>query len=741
MRKRVFIGFILSVLVLSIVVGCSTATTKKDGALKNPIAFNYLNQTPLATQTAFEIGNAAAIYYPEGIKPGEEPFFPALLERVQNIAPLLDSRLLSPQFSYNKFGAIASVVLPEDVDIYGGGEVTGDLLRNKSDITLWATDNFNYIKDGGSRLYQAHPWLMGINSDGTAFGLIFSTTYPARMKVEDSTVFFIAKGGRFPLIIIEDKSPSDVLKKLALLTGKMELPPLWSLGFQQCRWSYMSANEVREIADTFREKKIPCDVIWMDIDYMDDYRIFSFDKKSFPNPTGLNSYLHKNGFKSVWMIDPGVKVDLLNSVSSSGSKQDVWIKKESGVTFDGRVWPRHCNFPDFSSPEVRSWWGTNYKAFMATGVDGVWNDMNEPSVFSGPDGTMNITAMHRGGGEFEPGTHLQYHNIYGMQMVRASKEGILNANPNKRPFLLTRSNFLGGHRYAATWTGDNVSSKKYMLESIPMSLTLGLSGQPFNGPDIGGFGGMLKGSLMARWMGTGVFFPFARAHAARGTNRKEPWSFGKDVEQSVKKSIERRYALLPYFYTIFKESSVTGLPIMRPLFMADATDKSLRDEQLAFLIGSDLMVISRFDESETTNIAQPSGDWREIRVVDEDTVADDNLAILKLRDGAILPTIETIESTVDYSSDRLILHINPDSNGNATGFLYDDRGDGFEYRSGEFADLKFSYSETDSSISLIVGTMDGDIPLKEREITLKIYNGEKARVISGKIVDKFQQKK
>lgn len=250
------------------------------------------------------------------------------------------------------------------------------------------------------------------------------------------------------------------------------MPPLWALGFHQCRFTYTPDSRVKEVIDEFRARRIPCDVIWMDIDYMNGFRIFTFDKKNFPDPTGLNDYIHSKDFKAVYMIDPGVKIDKKYFVYRQGTKGDHWVKKSDGKTFVGKVWPGNCVFPDFTNPATREWWGSLYKDFIATGIDGVWNDMNEPSVFDSPNKTMPIDNIHMGGGALPRDIHLRYHNVYGMLMVESSRQGILNANPDKRPFVLSRANFLGGQRYGATWTGDNASTWQYLRMSIPMSLNL-----------------------------------------------------------------------------------------------------------------------------------------------------------------------------------------------------------------------------------------------------------------------------
>jgi len=344
------------------------------------------------------------------------------------------------------------------------------------------------------------------------------------------------------------------------------------------------------------------------------------------------------------------------------------------------VWPGECSFPDFTMPETRSWWATLYQDFMATGIDGVWNDMNEPAVFNGPGGTMPDDNRHRGGGELPPDVHLRYHNVYGYLMVQASREGIMQANPEKRPFVLTRANHLGGQRFAATWTGDNISNTEHMELSIPMSLTLGLSGQPFSGPDIGGFVGSPSAELMGQWMALGAFYPFCRNHTSTGTQNQEPWSFGEAVEKASRIALNRRYRLLPYWYTLFREASVSGMPVMRPVFFADPTNLLLREEDEAFLVGGDLLVVPQWADQP----ALPSGIWRKIYITGAFFQDDPYQPQILQRGGSIIPLAQPMQSTAQFQPDSVTLLVSPDEEKLATGILYADAGEGWGYLDGDY---------------------------------------------------------
>ena len=634
-----------------------------------------------SAQLSTMVGDRVAVFYPnhfDAAKHQPSPIF--IQEPVPTALNLPANWQLRPQFSQTNGHSIATIQVG-DADLYGTGEVYGDLRRNGETIGMWNKDNGLYMTEGGKRLYQSHPWVLGVRKDGTAFGIIADNTWKSKLTT-GREVRFESEGPAFRVFIIERNSPAEVLQCLGQLSGTMEMPPLWSLGFHQCRHSYVPDTWAMQIADTFREKQIPCDVIWMDIIYMDGYRIFTFSPKEMPNPKAFNDYLHQKNFKSVFMIDPGVKVDSAYFVDQQGVAGNYYVKKPNGENFVGRVWPGDCHFPDFTREEVRTWWSSLYKDFMATGIDGVWNDMNEPSVFDGPDGSMPEDCLHGLADADKSGsTHLRYHNIYGYNMVRATRQGILQANPDKRPFVLSRANFLGGQRYAATWTGDNASTWEHMKASIPMTLNMGLTGQAFNGPDIGGFARDCNAELLAHWTAIGVYFPFVRNHCSLEEVQQEPWAFGEKVEQVCRTAINRRYRLLPYVYTLFREASQTGMPVMRPVFMSDTQDNSLRSEQQAFMLGADLLIVPRWAEKP----ALPKGNWKKFTMEQGD---DGYQAQLSLREGAVLPLANLCQNTEEYRTDSLTLLVNFDAKGTALGRLYEDAGDGFGYRNGDYADYE-----------------------------------------------------
>ena len=663
------------------------------------------------------IGDQIAVFYPSDFDAVANLPSLAFEKEPIPIGEISKSWNFTPTFYSQGKESYATFPVGKGVSLYGTGEVTGPLLRNGKSIELWNTDTPGYQKANGNRLYHSHPWVLGVREDGTAFGIIADNTWKQKLILTDS-IRFISEGPAFRVVVIERKTPQEVVMALTDLVGKITLPPLWSLGYQQCRWSYEPDSKAKEIADGFITRKIPCDVVWFDIDYMDSFKIFSFDKTKFPDPLGMNNYLHKRGMRGVWMIDPGVKLEKGYSVYDSGKKMDNYVKDATRKDFVGPVWPGDCVFPDFTSLKTREWWSGLYKNFMAEGIDGVWNDMNDPSVFRVPTTTIPENAIHQGGGGLPEGTHLRYHNVYGMLMVQATMEGILKANPDKRPFILSRSGFLGSHRYGATWTGDNLAIVEHMKMSVPMSLNLGLSGQSFNGPDIGGFGQNTSPELFAQWMSIGVFFPFSRGHACKGTNDKEPWAFGPEVEKTCQTAIGRRYRLMPYIYTLFHEAATTGMPVMRPTFFADIKDLSLRTVDDNFLLGDNLLIIPKWAK----NSPVPKGNWKVISINGEDSKSDEFQADVMQKEGTIIPVGNLIQSTATYSTDSLTLFVSLNASGKAEGNLYEDSNDGYGYKNGEFAMWSFKAETKGNEVSFAVKQTDGKLKAKTKLFKVKLVS-------------------
>ncbi|HWL41989.1 MAG TPA: TIM-barrel domain-containing protein [Ilumatobacter sp.] len=613
-----------------------------------------------------------------------------------------------PEFAPYGDRTLVRVLAALTASRYGLGEVCGPLLHENRKVTGWTRDAFAY-DDRSTNLYQSHPWVLCVRPDGSAFGVIVETTWRFSAQLYDHLLIEV-EGPPPAVTVIEGATAAEVVTTLTELTGRIELPPRWALGFQQSKWNYAPADDVRRVAREFRARQLPADVVWVDIDYMDAYKVFTFDPE-FGDVAALHDDLHAIGWKAAWMIDPGVKIEPGYHV------YDQAVAGDHLLDFEGVVWPGPTVFPDFTRAATRDWWAGLYDEFLATGVDAVWNDMNEPANLEDlPDKALPPDVHHRADDELGgPGPHARYRNIYGLQMTRASHAGIKAARPDQRPFLLTRSTFLGGHRHAATWTGDNVSNWDHLAWSIPMALNLGLSGQPLAGPDIGGFAGECTGELLARWMGIGCLFPFARNHNMKTMPDQEPWAFGAQVEATCRRALERRYRLLPYLYTLAREAATTGLPIMRPAFWADPADAGLRRVDTAFLLGADLYVRADVSADRTGATAPVPVGWRRVEVLDT-PVRDRDLPELYLRPGAALPLGPVMQWSDERPLDELTLlaHLDP-ATGVATGTLYEDAGDGFGYEQGEYRLTEFTVAADGYAHAVTAGDWPADT---DRPVTI-----------------------
>ena len=648
-------------------------------------AFLFSFSLSVVAQKSYITAPGVAVFYPQNYDAGAHSPSPIFEQDLAPVGDVPSSWQIRPVYSVEDGKNVVRIPVDADADLYGGGEVWGPLRRNGKTIEFFNIDTPCYGVDGGSHLYQSHPWVFGLHKDGSAFGIIADNTWKSDMTT-DTEVIFRSEGPAFRVVIIEKESPEALMQTLVQLTGTMPLPPLWSLGYQQCRYSYHPDTRVKEIADTLRHYQIPSDVIWMDIHYMDQYKIFTWHPEEFSKPKELNDYLHSLNFKSVYMIDPGVKAQEGYWVDDQLMQNDYAVRDENGQPFVGNVWPGACHFPDFTRPEVRSWWSTLYPPFMAQGL--------------------------------RADSHLRYHNVYGLNMVRASRQGLLLANPDKRPFILSRSNFLGGHRYAATWTGDNYSNWEQFMASIPMTITLGLSGQPFNGPDIGGFCGDSNAKLVANWTAVGVYFPFVRNHCIDGGRAQEPWAFDQQTLDVCRTAINRRYRLMPYIYTLFQEASVNGMPVMRPVFMADAKDASLRAEQKAFMLGADLLILPRW----AGDAQLPQGDWD---IIPFETADDGYQPYVALRPGAIVPMANLYQNTTEMRTDSLTLLVNPAADGNAAGCLYEDAGDGFQFRHGQYAQYSIKAQTIGKKITVSISKVGGKMEEKRRTLRVGLVSDGK----------------
>lgn len=628
---------------------------------------------------------------------------------------------------------IVKIELPASTAFYGTGEVSGQLERTGKRVFTWNTDAWGY-GPGTTSLYQSHPWVLAVLPNGESLGILADTTRRCEIDLRKESVVIFSAPSSFPVITFGPfSSPTDVLASFSRAVGTVFMPPKWALGYQQCRWSYDSDIRVREIARTFREKDIPCDVIWMDIDYMDDFRCFTFDKERFSDPKSLVRDLHDTGFKAIWMLDPGIKHEQGYFAYDSGSEKDIWIQSDDGRPFVGEVWPGPCVFPDFTQSEARMWWANLVKDFTDNGVDGIWNDMNEPAVFKSVTKTMPESNVHRGDAELGGcQNHAHYHNVYGMLMARSTYEGMKLANESKRPFVLTRAGFIGSQRYAATWTGDNLSTWEHLHMSISMVLQLGLSGQPLSGPDIGGFAGDATPKIFGRWMGIGAMFPFCRGHTEKGTIDHEPWSFGEECEEVCRLALRRRYRLLPHIYTLFYLAHTSGIPVATPTFFADLKDSKLRIHENSFTLGPVLIYASTMRDHGVNQLQHtlPKGIWLSFDFDD----SHPDLPALYLQGGSIIPFGHPYQHIGEADpSDDLSLLVALDEQGKAKGVLYEDDGDGYEYTKGGYLLTTYVAELQTSVVTVRVFNTEGSWkrPKRHLHVYLLLGNGAMLKASGG----------
>lgn len=583
-------------------------------------------------------------------------------------------------------GAVVRVQVPfaPGTSLYGTGLVPGPLLRNGRSTVLWNTDAWCYGEESPS-LYQSHSYALALLPNGRAVGLLADTPRRGAILCAEDGVEMQFEAEPFWLYRIEAAHPLEVYKGLAALIGTIELPPRWALGYHQCRWSYMDEGEVRALAAEFRARKIPCDALWLDIDYMRGLRVFTVDRERFPDLAGLTGDLEREGFKTVAIVDPGVAVDPSYDISREGIAGDHFVQDSRGALVRGRVWPGSCHFPDFTREETRAWWSERVCRFVReTGLAGLWNDMNEPSVFRVPTRTLPEGARHRGLGG---GTHGRFHNLYGALMAESTRAGLVRARPDRRPFVLTRAAHVASARHSATWTGDNQSRWEDLRASIPMVLNLGLSGQPFSGPDVGGFLGDPDEELFVRWFELGAYLPFFRGHSEKSSCRKEPWAFGAAAEAHVRAAIERRMALLPYLATCFHAAAESGVAVARPLWMADPRDPELRGIDDAFLLGGDLLVAPVVEagvRQRTVRLpSNPGGGWYgfpagETRLTRKRVRVPAALGTTPVfaRAGSIIALGEVRRAASDGFGESLTLHVFLDRRGEAEGGMVEGPVDG-----------------------------------------------------------------
>jgi alpha-glucosidase len=635
--------------------------------------------------------------------------------------------------------------MPEDEHYFGLGDKSGPLDHRNQSFTMWNTDAYGW-QESTDPLYKTIPFLLAMRGD-SAYGVFLDNTYRSTFDFgKESRDFysFGAEGGELDYYFFYGPDPKQVIRDFTALVGRTPLPPLSTLGYQQCRYSYYPEARVREIASEFRKRKIPADVIYLDIDYQQNNRPFRVDRERFPNFEGMVKDLKSEGFKVVAITDPHIAKLPGYKPYEEGLANNYFVKNPDGSVYVGKVWPGDSVFPDFTRAAVRQWWGSLYTDFVKLGIRGFWNDMNEPAIFERPDKTMPLDTVHNVEGRKTD--HREIHNVFGMENVRATYEGMLRLQPDIRPFVLTRAGFAGAQRYAATWTGDNRSTWNHMRISVPQLISLGLSGYPFVGDDIGGFAGSPPPDLLTRWMELGVFNPIYRNHGEKNSRNREPWVDGPEHEAIRRRYIETRYRLLPYIYTSLEETSRTGVPLMRPMFLEFPADTNLQTTDNEFMFGSGLLVAPKLTEYVGSyEVRLPKGTWYDFwtgePVQGQLQKLDPPLDVLPVfvRSGTILPEAPVVQNVDEVPQGPLELGVYPGPG--CSGSLYQDDGNTIAYTRGAFLRVQFTCDVQSDSLRVNLSKSEGTYKPWWNTLKIVVYGATgapKGILVNGKTISDSQ---
>lgn len=638
--------------------------------------------------------------------------------------------------------------ITENDHFFGFGEKTGPLDKKGEHLIMHGRD-LPY-KGDVEPLYQNHPFFITLRKEiANAIFLdnISKTTFDMGNKKSDEYYFDAAKGD-LNYYFIYGPTIDNILKQYTELTGRIEMPPKWAIGYHQCRYSYKNEEEMDEITSQFRKNHVPCDGIWFDIHYMDGYRCFTFNRDRFPDPNGYIDKLKENGFKPVVIVDPGIKVDKNYEIYQELMEYEYYTPKENGDPSIGLVWPGLTHFPDFTREDVQEWWADKHKFYFDLGVEGIWNDMNEPAFTINPVKSFIKRMDHQDMYLDNQGRHTPIEdckNIYALCEAKATWKGFKKYKPNSRPFILTRSGYVGVQRYAAIWTGDNWTNWSNITLAIRMLVNLNLSAQVFVGSDVGGFTGLLKYVLhdkkqFIRWIQSGIFYPFCRVHTALGTKDQDPFSYGEQAQAISKKYIELRYQLLPYWYNLFYHAYQEGSPILRPLFYNTPGDERCFEKRFEnqFFLGNDMLIIPIAKRNiEEKLVFLPKGEWIHYWNLNEYKggqthvipITLDNIPIF-IRKGAIIPTQEALEFVGQKTVSTLILKIFCGKPGSSTSItIYEDDGVSMDYKKKNlFSELEISCNYRATICEINISPLQGKFVPSWEEIKWEFYrDGQKMK--------------
>lgn len=592
--------------------------------------------------------------------------------------------------------------LDQEDCIYGLGDKTGVLNKRCYAYEMWNSDIPDPHEDCFKSLYKSIPFMLVLKEKG-AYGIFFDNhnrTYFDLGKESEAYYLLGAEEGNLDYYFIGGESLKEVISGYTELTGRAPMQQFWTLGFHQSRWGYGSEKEIRGIAEEMRKHKLPCDCIHFDIDYMDHYKVFTWNKETYEDGKKVISDLKEMGIKAVTIIDPGVKVEKGYDVYEEGVEQNYFARTPEGEIYVNEVWPGDAVYPDFGDPKVRRWWGEKQKFLIDMGVEGVWNDMNEPASFRGPlpdDVVFTDEDM--------PSCHKHIHNIYGHNMAKATYEGWKELT-GKRPFVITRACYSGSQKYTTGWTGDNHSIWSHLRMAIPQMCNMGMSGMGFIGTDVGGFGSDCTPELFARWIQLGSFSPLFRDHCAQGCRMQEPWQFGEEVLAISRKYIRMRYQLLPYLYDLMRESELTGIPMLRPLVLEFENDEHAKNRNDEFMLGDRMLIAPVVEQGAREKLVYlPKGTWYDYWSGEEVKgekffvrEAPLDVCPIYVKAGAVIPKYPVRMHAEENKDDILILETYP---GKGCWRHYQDNGINFDYRQGAYNEYEIKNKSGELNVKML----------------------------------------
>lgn len=656
----------------------------------------------------------------------------------------------------------------EDRDmVIGLGQSVHRMNKRGTVIRSFCSDDARHTPEKES-LYGAHNFFISMGSSNVGVFIDFpgEITYDIGFGHKDQFDIII-NGTDFDIYFIDKESAKEITQVFLQLIGQSYVPPKWGFGYQQCRWSYKTAEEIKEIGRKFRTHQIPCDTIYLDIDYMERYKDFTVCEDKFPNFPNFVKEMREDGFRIIPIIDAGVKIEKGYDVYEEGVEKGYFCKDDKGNPFVAAVWPGLVHFPDFLNSDARKWFGNKYKVLTDMGIEGFWNDMNEPAIFYTPESLKEFYAkvddskdieldvnsyfnlMSKAEGlansmadyqriyhnmDHEKIRHDKVHNLYGYNMTKSAAEGLMEIDPDKRFLLFSRASTIGMHRYSGIWTGDNSSWWEHILMAIRMMPAINMCGFLYSGCDTGGFSHSASSEMIIRWTQFSIFTPLLRNHSVMGSRYQEPYSYDEQTTEIMRNVIELRYALIPYLYSEYMKAALSNNVLFSNLILEyDGERERYIDDQI--LCGESLMITPIYENNARGRFVYLPEDmvlWNAKNYLNVDlelmkkgdhyiNVELDQVPIF-IRKNRLMPigrSAETVEK-LDNSKLRFVGYIEDKT----TYSYYDDDGISQDYKNGDYMTLNISVEKIDRDLYVSIENINNN-QIKELEFELIDGSGTK----------------